>query len=141
MSPKMWATAENLTSNLKNPRRNVQILQIVKNDPYTSRMMYYGPQGAPGCHRGAGFSVGPSFWPGNRQNTKSGAFSGVHSRPGPVTRHIVSIPRKTWDSRLLYTRAQLPAVGCWWKTLCVRHPTPTCQVRLTVHGPVLQRCN
>ena len=43
--------------------RNVQILQIVKNWPYTSRMMYYGPQGASWCQRGAGFSVGPSFWP------------------------------------------------------------------------------
>ena len=63
MSPKMWATAENLTSNLKKTGRNVQILQIVKDGPYISRMMYYGPQGASWCQRGAGFSVGPSFWP------------------------------------------------------------------------------
>ena len=44
-------------------RRNVQILQIIKNGPYISRMMYYGPQGGSGCQRGAGFSVEPSFWP------------------------------------------------------------------------------
>ena len=41
MSPKMWATAENLTSNLKKNGRNVKILQIIKNGPFICRMMYY----------------------------------------------------------------------------------------------------
>ena len=68
-------------------------------------MMYYGPQGAPGCQRGAGFSVGPRFGLETAKTRNQGRFQGfiralallpAKSSPYPVprTKSHLGTPRK-----------------------------------------------